>query len=150
MTEEQKVRPRYAKQVIAVRTDLKMNAGKIAAQVSHASMAAITNRLRSAQVVDEESGDVTMSMTFSDFTEHDDAFKEWITGSFTKVVVEVNSEEELLALCADAEMGDVPVVKIIDEGRTVFKGVKTLTCASFGPCYNDILDDITGHLKLLR
>lgn len=147
MTEEQK--PIYAKQVIVVRKDLKMKAGKLAAQVSHAAMAPLSNKLRkTANDSDDESGDITLSATFYAGDLHDEAFLEWLKHSFTKVVLEINTEEELLELLAEADLADIPFVKIEDEGRTMFHGVKTLTCASFGPCYSDVLDDLTGHLKL--
>lgn len=145
MTEEQK--PIYAKQVIVVRKDLKMKAGKLAAQVAHAAMAPLTIRLRDNEHHTEE-GDVEMKITFWNGDEHDDAFLEWVTGSFTKVVLEIETEQDLIDLMATAEVAQVPSFKIEDEGRTAFHGVKTLTCASFGPCYSDVLDDLTGHLKL--
>lgn len=148
MTEEQK--PVYAKQVIVVRKDLKMKAGKLAAQVSHASMAPMTNRLRASEANwrGVATSTTTMEIAFDHSTPHDMAFLEWIKGSFTKVVLEIENEQELLDLIATAEMAGIPCVKIEDEGRTAFHGVKTLTCASFGPCYSDILDELTGHLKL--
>lgn len=147
MTEEQK--PCYAKQVIVVRKDLKMKAGKLAAQVSHAAMAPLSNKLRqTGNVCEDDDVDVVLTATFNPDDEHDKAFLEWLKGSFTKVVLEIENEQELLDLIAEADLADVPFVKIEDEGRTVFNGVKTLTCASFGPCYSDILDELTGHLKL--
>lgn len=148
MTEDQS--PVYAKQVIVVRKDLKMKAGKLAAQVSHASMAPITNRLRAQENIDYGAANVITNMTISfDHGEpHDIAFLDWLKGSFTKVVVEIESEQDLLDLLAAAEKVGIPCVKIEDEGRTAFHGVRTLTCASFGPCYSDVLDELTGHLKL--
>jgi len=147
MNEEQK--PCYAKQVIVVRKDLKMKAGKLAAQVSHASMAPLTTRLRMSEAVrDPDEEDVTLSITFWNGDEHDDAFLEWVRGSFTKVVLEIETEQDLLDLIERAEEEQVPGFKIEDEGRTAFHGVKTLTCASFGPCYSDVFETLTGHLKL--
>lgn len=150
MSEEQA--PCYAKQVIVVRKDLRMKAGKLAAQVSHASMAPLTTRLRMSDDArteeDEENEDTTLSITFWNGDEHDDAFLEWIEGSFTKVVLEIETEQELIDLLASAEEEQIPAFKIEDEGRTAFHGVKTLTCASFGPCYSDVFDRFTGHLKL--
>jgi peptidyl-tRNA hydrolase len=43
----------------------------------------------------------------------------------------------------------VQVYQIVDNGLTEFKGMKTLTCAAFGPDYAEVLDEITGHLKLI-
>lgn len=139
-------KPVYAKQAIVVRKDLKMKAGKLAAQVSHASMAPITNRLRAGKAQGDDGTVATMIIRFSEA--HDGAFLEWLEGAFTKVVLEIENEAELLTLMATAKTAGIPVVNIVDAGRTVFNGVPTLTCASFGPCYSDVLDQLTGHLKL--
>lgn len=147
MSEEPK--PVYAKQVIVVRKDLKMKAGKLAAQVSHAAMAPLSNKLRGpGNICEDDEVDVVLTATFNPEDEHDRAFLEWLKGSFTKVVLEIETEQDLIDLIADADLADIPFVKIEDEGRTAFNGVRTLTCASFGPCYSDLLDELTGHLKL--
>jgi PTH2 family peptidyl-tRNA hydrolase len=141
---------REAKQVIVVRKDLKMNVGKAAAQISHASMAPLTNRLRADDIgmpLQEES-DVTLRITFVGGNPHDEAFLGWVRGQFAKVVLGVDTEEELREIIAAAEAAGVPHVAIVDEGRTAFHGVPTLTCVSFGPTYPEFLDNLTGHLKL--
>lgn len=144
-------KPIYAKQVIVVRTDLNMPVGKIAAQVAHAAMAPITNRLKNVTEEKELVGSVVLQMNLVPTpSTHDLAMLEWITGSFTKVVVQINSEQELRNLLESARAQGIPCVDIVDEGRTVFNGIPTLTCASFGPAYSDVLDTLTGHLKLLR
>lgn len=144
-------KPVYAKQVIVVRTDLNMPVGKIAAQVAHAAMAPITNRLKDANEGAPVFGAVTLQMSLCPVPgNHDLALLEWITGSFTKVVVKIEGEQELRDLIKASNAAGIPCVGIEDEGRTVFNGVRTLTCASFGPAYSDVLDELTGHLKLLR
>lgn len=126
------------KQVIVVRKDLKMPIGKALAQVAHASMAVILNEM-------EKQGN-----TWTLYTQDGSALSEWLTGSFTKVVVAIDSEEELLLLHERASAAGIPASKIIDSGRTVFNGVPTLTCCAFGPAYSEELDALTGHLKLLN
>lgn len=124
------------KQVIVVRKDLSMRKGKIAAQVAHASMKFLTDNNEA------ERGD-EMLVKLSP------AEAMWLTGSFTKVVVGVDSEEQLQELVFQAELQGVEVHPIIDSGRTEFHGVPTLTCAAFGPCEADVLDKITGNLRLI-
>lgn len=141
---------REAKQVIVVRKDLKMNVGKAAAQISHASMAPLTNRLRADDIglPLEEGSDITLRITFAGGNSHDEAFLGWVRGQFAKVVLGIDTEEELREIVAAAEAAGVPHVAIVDEGRTAFHGVPTLTCVSFGPTYPEFLDNLTGHLKL--
>jgi PTH2 family peptidyl-tRNA hydrolase len=124
------------KQVIVVRKDLNMRKGKIAAQVAHASMKFLVDNNEA-----ERGDEVIIKLTPAEAM--------WLTGSFTKVVVGVDSEEALQNLIFQAEMSDVEVHPIIDAGRTEFNGVPTLTCAAFGPCTAEELDKITGNLKLI-
>lgn len=125
------------KQVIVVRKDLNMRKDKIAAQVAHASMKFLTDNNEA------ERGD-EMIVKLSP------AEAMWLTGSFTnKVVVGVDSEDALENLILNAELSGVECHPIVDAGRTEFNGVPTLTCAAFGPCDSDMLDKITGNLKLI-
>ena len=125
------------KQVIVVRKDLNMRKGKIAAQVSHASLNSVLNRMHKFEekwclYIDSES-----------------AFSSWLHGLFTKVVLSIDNEEQLKELMCEASKNGIQVTGCIDIGKTEFHGVATLTCAAFGPDYPDKIDLITGHLKLL-
>ena len=124
------------KQVIVVRKDLKMRKGKVAAQVAHAAMKFILDNNEA-----ERGGELHVSLNESEVM--------WMTGSFTKAIVGVDSENALRDLIFMARLHDVEVHSITDEGRTEFDGVPTLTCAAFGPDNVEILDEITGHLKLI-
>ena len=73
----------------------------------------------------------------------------WLSGSFTKIVVGVDSKDALDNLVFRAELEGIEVHQIIDSGQTEFKGVPTLTCAAFGPCDSKILDRLTGKLSLM-
>jgi PTH2 family peptidyl-tRNA hydrolase len=124
------------KQVICVRSDLKMRRGKEIAQGSHASMAFLLNRMRCAG-------------------EHEYVFipteeqSEWLfSGSFKKVCLRVDSEQELDEIFKKAKATGLTVEMIIDSGHTEFHGVKTKTCIAIGPHYSSKIDPITGHLKL--
>ncbi len=124
------------KQVIVVRRDLSMRKGKIAAQVAHASMKFLTDNNEA------ERGD-EMIVKLSP------AEAMWLSGSFTKVVVGVDSEDALESLILNATLSGIECHPIVDAGRTEFNGVPTLTCAAFGPGDSDTLDKLTGNLKLI-
>lgn len=129
------------KQVIVVRKDLKMRQGKTAAQVAHASMKFMVEAF--TEVLDQ--GEYSVGTAVFNQQQH-----EWLFGgSFTKVVVYVESEQELLDLIEKGKEAGLAVHPIIDEGVTEFNNVHTLTCAAFGPAHSDALQNITGHLKLL-
>ena len=117
------------KQVIVIRKDLQMRKGKMIAQGAHASMAAILGY--DNQVMDNE------------------YIKEWLEGSFTKICVYVISKKELLDIYDMANHWELPCALIKDNGTTEFGGVKTYTAVAVGPGPIDIIDDITGDLKLL-
>ena len=120
------------KQVIVVRKDLKMRRGKEIAQACHASISFLTNKLREGQLD-------------GDFSE---AELDWLSGSFTKVCLQVDSEKELMDIASAARKSHLEVHVITDAGKTEFAGVPTKTCLAIGP--NDALeiDEVTGHLKL--
>lgn len=123
------------KQVIVVIKSLNMRKGKLAAQVAHAAMKFLTD------IVDERTAEITRTFTKAE--------KEWLGGAFAKVVVSVDSEQELLDLVAEAQRLGIKANPIVDAGRTEFHGVPTLTCCAFGPDYCDVIDKLTGKLKLL-
>jgi PTH2 family peptidyl-tRNA hydrolase len=125
-----------AKQVIVVRTDLNMRKGKMVAQGSHASLGVVLLIQKDAELQHYSS-------------EVHEAFKEWIAGSFTKVCVGVPSEDALMVVYEAAAADRLPVKLIMDLGHTEFHGVPTRTCLAIGPCWNGMIDKITGELKLL-
>jgi len=124
------------KQVIVIRKDLNMRKGKMCSQVAHASMKVILDMNQSKQ------DDLLQIHLYG-------CVKEWIKGIFTKVVVYVNSEEELLELKKKADEAPVYNALIQDVGKTEFNGIPTYTCLAIGPHYSEVIDKITAHLKLL-
>ena len=124
------------KQVIVVRKDLNMRKGKLASQVAHASMKFLLDNNEA-----ERGDELIIKLTPVEAM--------WLTGSFTKIVVSVDSEDALNDLMFKAEIEGIEVHKIVDAGRTEFNGIPTLTCAAFGPCESNIIDKITGNLKLI-
>lgn len=113
------------KQVIVLRKDLGMRAGKMVAQGAHASLAVTLAHLDDPRV------------------------QQWLSGQFTKVVVRVESEDALLEIDRLAEEAGLPHILITDSGLTEFAGVPTKTCVAVGPATHDELLSITGQLKLL-
>lgn len=123
------------KQIIIVRKDLNMRKGKIAAQAAHASMKVFFDLMH------VNGHDVTFGVT--------DEMLHWMTGSFRKICVSVDSENELEQLYVDARNLGLPCSLIIDSGLTEFGGVPTKTCVAIGPDIDVKIDVLTKHLKLL-
>lgn len=119
---------RATKQVIVMRKDLGMRAGKMIAQGAHAALAALEDA--------EQAGDLT-------------ALNRWHVTGKTKICVRVESETELMRIFAEAAAAGLPVNYITDAGHTEFHGVPTRTCLAIGPHWSDEIDRITGDLKLL-
>ena len=160
---------RVAKQVLVVRTDLKMRKGKMAAQAAHAALKVFLDRVhmpivrdsrapnparpnpafadrydRPAQGAPDESvtrGDILIPLNAP--------MMDWLMGRFTKVCCRVESEEELLRICDAALKARLSCALIQDAGLTEFSGIPTLTCCAIGPAYPQDIDPVTGHLKLL-
>jgi PTH2 family peptidyl-tRNA hydrolase len=114
------------KLAVAVRRDLEMGKGKIAVQVGHASVTASEETRR----------------------RRPEWWKAWFEEGQCKVVVKVNSENELEALSKDAEDLGLVATIIHDSGLTqVAPG--TATCVGIGPAPAELVDKITGELPLL-
>lgn len=134
-----------SKQVIVIRKDLNMRKGKMIAQGSHASMKVILDRMVESELK-YSSGDKDWILYH---VKKNSAIKDWLKGSFTKICVSVDSEEELLNIYNQAKKEDVICSLITDIGLTEFDGVPTITCCAIGPAWDFEVDKITGHLKLL-
>ena len=111
------------KQVIVVNNALKLPKGKLAAQVAHGSVGAFLE------------------------TNEDDQ-QAWIDEGMPKIVLSVPGEEDLLRLEAAAREHGLPACLIEDAGRTVIPE-GTITCLGLGPAPDDLIDELTGDLKLL-
>jgi len=130
------------KQVIIIRKDLKMRKGKMIAQGAHASMKVILDEMIDANEVDEFKTKLLL-------IQKGFALDNWINGLFTKIVVGCDSEEELLELEKKASDKNIRHAIIEDSGLTEFRGIPTLTALAIGPDDSKLIDEITGHLKLL-
>ena len=131
------------KQVIVVRHDLKMRKGKLAAQVAHASMKVILDLMSPIQ--SRMPGYYMKKLVVP----QSDPLAEWLKGAFAKIVVYVDSEEELLEIERQAQEAGIRTALITDAGRTEFHGNPTKTCVAIGPDDPEKINKITGHLKLM-
>lgn len=127
------------KQVIIIRKDLNMQKGKCVAQGSHASLKVFFDKMSIKEL------DNTSASFIIDTVEELD----WIMDGFTKIVVGVNSEQELLDLYKKAKENNLLCSLVQDAGRTEFNGVPTYTAVAIGPANSEDIDKITGGLSLL-
>lgn len=126
------------KQVIVVRSDLKMQRGKEIAQGAHASMMFIGKRLYRE---DPDFDKFSIILTAVE--------AQWLyNGRFTKIGLKVDSEAELDALYEKAKAAGLEVHMVVDSGLTVFHGVPTKTCLAIGPDWPEKIDAVTGGLAL--
>lgn len=113
------------KMVLVVRNDLKMGKGKIAAQCSHATLGLYKKVLHRAPK----------------------ALNRWENCAQPKVVLKIESEEEMLLLQERAKSLKLPTHITIDAGRTQIAPNSRTVMAILGPV--EVVDDVTGELKLL-
>ena len=148
------------KQVIVVRHDLikgekAVRRGKMMAQVAHASLASLLKLfiITKSETIDGgflEPGQIQYNYNLS--FGKDTMLDEWLNKKFTKIVVYVPGEKELLELyqklCNNSDKL-IPFALITDSGLTEFKGVPTHTCLGIGPYISKDIDEFTGNLPLL-
>ncbi|CAH9070834.1 unnamed protein product [Cuscuta epithymum] len=113
------------KMVLVVRNDLKMGKGKIAAQCSHATLGLYKKLCNRAPK----------------------ALERWEMCGQVKVVVKIESEDDMLVLQERAKLIKLPTHITIDAGRTQIAPNSRTVMAILGP--SDMVDDVTGGLKLL-
>ena len=142
------------KQIIIARKDLNLSPGKLAAQVSHASMAFLTNKIKNNSKLVHTIFDNECEWYETSFALDKDLYEQWINGIFTKVTLQARNKNHLLkAKIMAEEMGLV-------EGKDFFlikdnclteleseeideNGVgRTLTCIGFKPMNSEIIDKI--------
>ena len=111
------------KQAILIRTDLKMDKGKMCSQACHASIAAF---LKTDKNIREE----------------------WINEGMKKVVLKVSGAKELKEFQKLAKKEKIPSSIINDAGLTQIEP-GTATALGIGPERDEKIDKVTGKLKLL-
>jgi PTH2 family peptidyl-tRNA hydrolase len=112
------------KQVIVIRSDLKLSRGKTAAQACHAS---VTSALKSDKII----------------------MKKWESEGQKKVILKARSLEELLELKKKCEKLGLKHSIISDAGHTELSP-GTVTALGIGPDEESKIDKVTGSLPLLK
>ena len=145
------------KQIIIARKDLNMSAGKLAAQVSHASMAFLTNTIRRDWSMNTTyfKGDEYKTYYSVELTFEQDLFEQWIDGEFTKCVLKAKNKSQLLkAKTLAEEMGmteNEDFFCIYDNCHTELtpeEDGRTLTCIGFKPMDSEVIDKIGKKYQL--
>lgn len=149
------------RQLIIARKDLQMSPGKLAAQVSHASMAFLTAKLRegtrTAVICDGDKKIYRMDVDIDAET-----YDDWILGIFTKTICEAKNRNQLMKAATMAQ--DIGLVEskdywlIKDNCLTELEpeeigedGVgRTLTCIGFRPLPDDVAHSISKKFQLYR
>jgi len=111
------------KQVILVRDDLKLPKGKLASQVAHASLEAVSKSDKKL-------------------------IEKWKKEGAKKVVLKVNDEKELFKHKQMAEDSGLKTALIKDAGHTVVDA-GTVTSLGIGPDEEEKIDKVTGKLKMV-
>ncbi|KAK8220459.1 peptidyl-tRNA hydrolase PTH2-domain-containing protein [Phyllosticta capitalensis] len=116
------------KLVLVVRTDLKMGQGKVAAQCGHATLACYKAFLRTAP--------------------DSPVLKRWERYGQMKVALKCTSEDDMMMLQAQAISLGLCAQVIHDAGRTQI-AAGSATVLGIGPGPVSVINQVTGHLKLL-
>lgn len=132
------------KQVIVWRSDLKVRTGKKMAQASHSSMIWLAERVKKMMA---DSADVSYGVEPDLYFSKQEL--DWlVNGAFTKIVLQVENEEQLLDVYKKAKDAGLVVSLVTDAGKTEFNGVPTNTAICIGPDFSEKIDEITQYLKL--
>lgn len=127
------------KQTIIIRTKypdgkggkIGIRRGKEIAQTAHASGAFMAKLLTNClweKTVPEVSEEV----------------KQWLMGTFTKVVLQTEDEQTLKDIDKAAREAGIISNLITDNGYTEFHGIPTITALAIGPAEANKIDEITG------
>lgn len=114
------------KLVLCVRTDLKMQRGKIAAQVGHATLGAYKRAERKNPV----------------------ALRQWENHAQPKIALQIGSEAQAHRLEKEAKARGLVTYIVYDAGRTQI-AAGSMTVLAVGPGPVSLVNQVTGSLKLL-
>ncbi|XP_011872557.1 PREDICTED: peptidyl-tRNA hydrolase 2, mitochondrial [Vollenhovia emeryi] len=112
------------KLILIIRTDLKMGKGKVAAQCSHAAVAA-----------------------YKAVSKHPKILRSWEESGQAKITLKVDSEAALTEIAKQAKAMGLLANVIQDAGHTQIPAGSKTVCA-VGPGPARLVDQVTGHLKL--
>lgn len=100
-----------------------MDHGLSSAQIAHAAVIAVANNFKHPDV------------------------REWLKNHFTKVVLRVDSEEELLALRDEAKKRNI-ITGLMKENNLPGFHYDVPTALALGPAFGKRIDSLTGKLPL--
>ena len=143
------------RQIIIARKDLNMHPGKLAAQVAHASLAFLSNKIRYKGQLNGTFVDVYLNIP-------KDVYDEWFCGVFTKTVCEAKNRNQLMKavtiaeelglqegmdffLIKDACLTDLEPEEIDENGQG-----RTLTCIGFRPLDDETAWKISKKFQLYK
>lgn len=156
------------KQVIIFRKDLLkgengIRKGKFGAQCAHASLCAFLSwfekkKSRTIKGGLYEPDQQFFEMSYKEPTgENEDKglYNNWANGIYTKVVLGIENEEELMKVYHAFQNEElfpigVPMALITDIGKTEFHGNATVTCLGEGPYLSEELDKVTKDMFNLK
>lgn len=148
------------RQLIIARKDLHMSPGKLAAQVSHGSMAFLTNLIKNNYSQWLSSGGETYYT--SELTFDADTYEQWICGIFTKTICEAKNKNQLMkAVRLAEELGlkrgeDFFLIKDaclteLEPEEVDENGVgRVLTCIGFKPLPDEVIQKISRKFQLYK
>ena len=150
------------RQLIIARKDLQMSPGKLAAQVSHASMAFLSNMIRCGTVDRKASVETEVGAYRIQIEIQSDIYEDWLCDIFTKTICEAKNRNQLMKAVTMAEdMGlkedtDFFLIKDnclteLEPGEVGEDGIgRTLTCIGFRPLPDEIAHQISRKYQLYR
>lgn len=151
------------RQLIIARKDLNMSTGKLAAQVSHASMAFLSHMIREGGLQKRVSLDTGEIERYEIMITMDPAiYDDWFGGIFTKTICEAKNRNQLMKAVALAEaeglVENQDFFLIRDNCLTELEpeeigedGVgRTLTCIGFRPLPDETAHAISRKYQLFK
>lgn len=136
-----------------MRKDLSMSAGKVAAMAAHASMMFLVKRVTKPYILLAQGRRQSMGVFTPDewrwLTEPAPGLEEFNQVSFAKIVVAVDSEQELQEVYNAAHLKSLEVHRVFDSGYS-HNPAGTFVCIAIGPAWLDAFDGVTNHLKIYK
>lgn len=151
------------RQLIIARKDLNMSPGKLAAQVSHASMAFLSHMIREGGLQKRVLLDTGEMERYEIVITMDPAvYDDWFCGIFTKTICEAKNRNQLMkAVSLAEEMGlaenqdfflikDNCLTELVPEEIGEDGVGRTLTCIGFRPLPDDMAHAISRKFQLFK
>lgn len=139
MDNDERNQERTHKQVLVIRKDLNLSAGKMVAQGAHASLKAVLDQGQRRMI----DGRPCLVIPLDD-----PRLGPWLENKFTKIGTRVESEAELLAVHEAAKARGIITSLILDAALTELRE-PAYTAVAVGPDHKEVVDTVTGTLRRL-